>query len=72
MYVRNLWNFMFTPFVESLREEMELEILVDGIDAFKSCLQLIGENSMSVEQINAIKDLLLGLMEDVDERKRQK
>jgi len=34
MYIRNLFNFMFIPFLEAMKEEIDMEILVMGIESF--------------------------------------
>lgn len=71
-YIKNLWNFMLPTFIESLLEEMDSEILCEGLEAFISCVKLLGENSLAIEQIRSIYALVLRLFADVNERRLER
>jgi len=67
-YARNLFNFMFPDMVASVKEEMDQEILLDGIEAFISCLRLIGENALTLEQLTKVVEACLHWFQDVQDR----
>jgi len=71
-YVRNLFQFIFPSLLESLKEEIDLEILVSSIASFNESLDFAGENTLSNEQVQAGFKVIFQLIDDVKERRRER
>jgi len=71
-YIRNQFNFMFPTFLESLKDEPDHEILMDGIEALTSCMKIVGDNALSNEQLQTLVEVLLRLFKDVQDRKHDR
>eukprot|EP01114_Cavostelium_apophysatum_P016598 TRINITY_DN4762_c0_g1_i1.p1 TRINITY_DN4762_c0_g1~~TRINITY_DN4762_c0_g1_i1.p1 ORF type:complete len:1093 (-),score=369.83 TRINITY_DN4762_c0_g1_i1:62-3340(-) len=72
VYAKNLWNFMFGHFVESMKEEPDAEILVDALEAFTSCIRLLGESAIEEDQLRTINALIMHLFKEVSERQAER
>eukprot|EP01116_Phalansterium_solitarium_P017028 TRINITY_DN409_c0_g1_i1.p1 TRINITY_DN409_c0_g1~~TRINITY_DN409_c0_g1_i1.p1 ORF type:complete len:1122 (-),score=363.84 TRINITY_DN409_c0_g1_i1:247-3201(-) len=71
-YVRGLFSYMLPEFLESIKKEPDKELTVSHLEAFSETLQECGENILSNEQIKAISDLALVLMQDVHKRRHER
>eukprot|EP01119_Soliformovum_irregulare_P006133 TRINITY_DN1791_c0_g1_i1.p1 TRINITY_DN1791_c0_g1~~TRINITY_DN1791_c0_g1_i1.p1 ORF type:complete len:1082 (-),score=281.10 TRINITY_DN1791_c0_g1_i1:40-3285(-) len=71
-YVRNLFNFMFVPFLEAMKEEIDMEILVLAIESFVECLDVVGENALTDEQMAQVAEVLLELLGEMQVRRHER
>jgi hypothetical protein len=44
MYIRNLWTFMFPTFVESIAEEVDVEVLASSLGSFAQVRPLLAQS----------------------------
>jgi hypothetical protein len=63
---------MFEPMVTSLKEEIDMETLVFGIEAFTECLNIVGENCLSEEQLTQVVAVIVTLLGDVSARRNER
>ena len=71
-YVKNLFNFMYPNMLESMREEIDNEVLVSNIDAFNECIAIAGEGALTQEQVQSGLKHVLEMFEDLKERRQER
>lgn len=68
-YAKKLFAYMFPTMMESLQEEIDIEILVMGLEALADCIATLGKNGLEQEQMKKITATCLALIRDVGERR---
>jgi len=71
-YIRNLFNFMYPTFLESLKEEVDVEILAASLASFVESLTVVGEGSLTAEQVLSGVNTIIELIDDVKERRAER
>jgi hypothetical protein len=63
-----LWQICFPHYIEALPDEVDVDLLSDMIESFRDCLEIAGENSLSVDQLAQVSKVVDEIMEDYSER----
>lgn len=71
-YVRNVLNYMFPTLMDALLEEMEIDILVTGLETLADSLKIAADDSLSQDQMKRLIDVLIKLAEDVQGRRAER
>jgi hypothetical protein len=71
-YVRNLFNFMYPTMLESLKEEIDMELLVLALESFTECVDAVGDNSLDENQLKSAVEVINALLSDIHQRRTER